>query len=132
MNNIGNIIILDIATLTGNVESITGGMGGIVQCNNKARKLKDKLVKIGLNIGEYLDYLQLREEYNLLLKSSVADIQNVNNDFKAGCIYAGTFLNKFCDKNIPWIHIDIGCTSFRDHFPKNFGVYLLYNFIKII
>jgi leucyl aminopeptidase len=128
--DIKNTVLLDIATLTGNVANITGGLGGIIFCNNKGLVIKDKLIKIGNNIGEYLDFLHIRDEYKEFLKSSVADISNHNKDFKGGSVYAATFLNHFCDETIPWIHIDIGCTSFHNNCANSYGIYLLYQFIK--
>jgi leucyl aminopeptidase len=122
-------ILLDIATLTGNVCRVTS-VGGAVMCNDKGRKYTDKLIKIGSSIGEYLDYLQLRDEYSPYLKSPVAEINNHNPDCEAGTTFAGAFLNYFVNPIVPYIHIDVGCGTFEKDTINSYGILLLYKFLK--
>ena len=125
-----NDIILDIATLTGNVESISSGLSSICIANNKGLNILDNLIKIGDDIGEYLDKIILRNEYIELLNSPVADIKNISNESKADCIIAGVFLNYFVNDAIPWIHIDLGCCTYKEDKIYSYGINLLYEFIK--
>jgi len=127
--DLSKCILIDVATLTGNTNYITSGLSGLLICNNKGLLFKDELIKIADNIGEYVDFLKLRNEYLDLLKSPVADIANLNYDFKAGCIIAGAFLDYFVDKRIPWIHLDLGSCAFIDKKPISYGINLLYQFI---
>ena len=125
-------LIIDIATLTGNTLHITSGISSLLMANNKAHTAGyvDKLIAIGEDIGEYVDYLKIRKEYLDTLISQVADIKNINMSEKAGCIIAGTFLNYFVDENIEWMHIDLGVCTFINQMAHAYGVNLLYEFIK--
>lgn len=125
-----NDIILDIATLTGNTHAISSGISSICISNTKGDLLLNKLINIGENIGEYLDRIKIRHEYLDLLKSNVANIKNISEDASSDCIIAGTFLNYFIDNNVPWIHIDLGCSVFTKEVVISYGINLLYEFIK--
>lgn len=127
--DLSKCIMIDIATLTGNTDHITSGFSSLSMCNNKGLLYLDELIKIGENMGEYVDFLKIREEYLDLLKSPVADIVNINSDYKAGCVIAGAFLDYFVDKKIPWIHLDLGVSVFIDQKPLSYGINLLYEFI---
>jgi leucyl aminopeptidase len=125
-------LIIDIATLTGNTESITNGISSIVMFNNKGSVYINKLSKIGEYIGEYIDILKIRQEYIDYLDSKVADIKNSSDECKSGCILAGVFLNYFVNKIIPWIHIDLSKSTFVDQIAQSHGVNLLFEFLKNI
>jgi leucyl aminopeptidase len=123
-------LIIDIATLTGNTTHITSGISSIIMSNDIGIKYVDQLINIGERIGEYLDFLKMRREYEDLLQSPVADIKNLNMDIKAGCVIGGTFIHYFTDKNIPWIHIDLGVATFINSVAMSYGINLLYEFLK--
>jgi leucyl aminopeptidase len=128
-----NCLIIDIATLTGNAVQITAEVASIVMCNYKGELYKNKLVEIGENIGEYLEYLKLRPEYLDFLKSPVGDIKNLNYDVKAaGCLIGGAFLKYFATDVCPWIHLDVAPTTFIKETAMSYGVNLLVEFIKQI
>ena len=122
-------ILIDIATLTGGVSRVTA-FGGVVMCNNKGKKYTEKLIENALSVGEYVEYLELREEYNHYLSSSVADICNYNPECQAGTACAGAFLNYFVNPNIPYIHIDVGCGTIDKNTVNSYGILLLYRFLK--
>jgi leucyl aminopeptidase len=128
-NNINNTLLLDIATLTGNAHQITSSISSVITSNNKGFEYSNLLMKIGDEIGEYVDYLKIREEYYNYIKSDVADVKNINNKL-ADCILAGTFISYFVNNNIPWIHIDLGNVTFTNSKPNSYGILLLYEFIK--
>ena len=125
-----NCLIIDIATLTGNAVTITSEIASIAMCNEKGETYKNKLIQVGENIGEYLEYLKLRPEYLDFLKSPVADIKNLNLEVKAGCIIGGTFLHYFATDKCPWIHLDIAPTAFIKETATSYGINLLVEFIK--
>jgi leucyl aminopeptidase len=125
-------LILDIATLTGNTMHITSGISSLIMSNDLGIKYADKLINIGEEIGEYLDYLKIRNEYIDMLRTPAADIKNLNMDIKAGCIIGGTFIYYFTRSDVPWIHIDLGTATFMNSISLSYGVNLLYQFIKYI
>jgi leucyl aminopeptidase len=126
-----NSIMIDIATLTGNTMAITCCVSGISMSNNIGSFYNKELIKVGEKIGEYVDYLKLHREYNDMLKSNVADIKNINEKTRAGCIVGGIFLNYFV-KNIPWIHLDVANVTYKNDMVTSYGINLLYQFLKKI
>ncbi len=124
-------LMIDIATLTGNTTMITSGHSCLSMCNNKGLLYLDDIINIGENIGEYVDFLKIREEYMDSLTSPVADIANISNNEKAGCVIGGTFLNYFVNSEVPWIHFDVAAWSFSEskHKQKSYGINLIYEFI---
>uniref|UniRef100_A0A6C0H7P9 Cytosol aminopeptidase domain-containing protein n=1 Tax=viral metagenome TaxID=1070528 RepID=A0A6C0H7P9_9ZZZZ len=128
-----NCLILDIATLTGNVETITTYVSSIGLNNKRGKKYLNLLIKIGEHIGEYIDTIKLRKDYlDLLTCTHVADIKNINTSFSCDCILAGAFMNYFIYHKIPWVHLDIASVSVKDGCVLSYGVNLLYQFIKIL
>jgi leucyl aminopeptidase len=125
-----NSIILDIATLTGNTQHITSGISSIIMSNDLGENYVNTLINIGEETGEYLDYLKIRKEYLEMLKTPIADIKNINLEEKAGCVIGGTFIYYFTNPHIPWIHIDLGVTTFINSFVISYGINLVYEFLK--
>ncbi len=130
--DLSKCLIIDIATLTGNTTSITNGISSLILSNNTGSEYSDKLITIGEETGEYLDYLKIRPEYFDFLKSQVADIRNLPKSSKAGCVIAGSFLNYFINPAIPWVHIDLGISTYVNEVVQSHGVNLLFEFIKNI
>jgi leucyl aminopeptidase len=124
-------LILSIATMTGNVCKVSS-VGSVLMSNTIGYKYARKIKKIGEDIGEYCDYIKLRDEYKPFLLSTVADISNYNPQCTAGTAYAGMFLKHFINDEAPWIYIDIGCGTFDDNKINSYGILLLYKFIKKI
>lgn len=125
-------LIIDVATLTGNTFSITSGHSCISMSNKAGFKFINKLISIGEELCEYVDYLYLRDEYLKVLDSNVADIKSININNKSGCVLAGTFISYFCNKTIPWIHLDVASVVYDDEKTKCFGVNLLYYFLLYV
>lgn len=125
-------LIIDIATLTGNTVKISDNNSAIVLSNKEGKIYYNKLYEIGEQIGEYVDYITIREENLLKLKSSIADIKNEGNQTLGGTLIAGAFLNNFTREDIPWLHIDVANISYNRNLdqPQSYGIMLLYNFIK--
>jgi len=130
--DLSKCLILDIATLTGNTTYITNGVTSIMSSNDKGSEYSDKLMEIGEEIGEYLEFIKLRPEYLDMLHSKVADIKSISPTAKSGFIIAATFLNFFMDSKIPWVHIDLGKGTYVNEVAQSHGVNLLFEFIKNI
>jgi leucyl aminopeptidase len=100
-------VVLDVATLTGASLVAVGQQASVVL--TKDEKLQNTLVTLGERSGDLLWPLPLWDEYKKMLKSSRADLTNIEANFSrnAGCIEGGTFLSFFAPKKIPWAHIDM-------------------------
>lgn len=102
--------IIDLATLTGACmvalgEEITG-----VMCNDD--DLSAKILEASSTAGEKMWRLPLEKNYRKLLKSEVADMQNIGAKW-GGALTAGLFLEEFVDKT-PWAHLDIAGPAFAE------------------
>jgi leucyl aminopeptidase len=102
--------IIDLATLTGACmvalgEEITGLMS-----NNDV--LVQRLLDASAAAGEKMWRLPLEKNYRKLIKSDVADIQNIGGKW-GGALTAGLFLEEFVDQ-IPWAHLDIAGPAFAE------------------
>ena len=102
--------IVDIATLTGACMTALGEeVSGFMSNNDKLSALLEGVAK---KSGEKVWSLPLEKNYRKLLKSNVADMQNLGNGW-GGALTAGLFLEEFVC-NIPWAHIDIAGPSFAE------------------
>lgn len=122
-------LIIDIATLTGSTASISDGVASIVMSNESGTEYMNKMINIGEDIGEYLDTVKLRKEYSDCFHSTVADIKNIDYNTKSGTVLAGQFLNFFVPNEVPWIHLDVASTTYKNNRTMSHGVNLLYQFI---
>tara|TARA_Y200000002_G_C22676149_1_gene662193 strand:+ start:492 stop:1991 length:1500 start_codon:yes stop_codon:yes gene_type:complete len=120
-------LIMNIAGLTGQQASISGGLFATVMGNNK-KKLKE-FMEVGEKVNERLVDFPLYDEYKEQTKSEIADYKNYNYNFKHGTIYAGAFLCNFIEEGQDWIHMDIAGPESNKKGVTGFGVRLLNNFI---
>jgi leucyl aminopeptidase len=126
-------LVMDFATLTGAAARAVGPQG--VACmGNASEDVKTKLKESGANVHERLLEFPMWEEYEPMLKSEIADINNLGGAV-AGQTTAGMFLQHFVD--YPWMHFDIAGAAFlkspdsyRGKNGTGVGVRLLYNFLK--
>ncbi len=100
-------VMVDVATLTGASIIALGKHTSAVL--TKSEKLQKQLVELGEETGDLVWPLPLWDEYKAGLKSTHADISNLNASFSghAGCIEGATFLAAFAPKKTPWAHIDM-------------------------
>lgn len=125
-------IIIDIATLTGQVGYIFGGFGTALMCNPIAKPYADSLIELAEQNREYIWELPIHRVFKDGLKSYVADITNYKNDNKASTINAGMFLTQFLnDDNIPWIHLDIAGVAFNKK-PTGVPMKTIYDFCNLL
>ena len=103
--------IVDVATLTGAVIVALGHEATAVLGNND--RLILELMLAGEATGERLWQLPLWSEYDEMLKGKFADLKNIG-DGSAGTIAGGAFLKQFVPADIPWAHLDIAGTAWRE------------------
>jgi leucyl aminopeptidase len=109
-------IVLDMATLTGACMIALGEK--IAGVFTRDDELADKIVSAGAEIHERCWRLPLPEDYKEMLKSDVADINNLASARWGGAITAALFLSEFVGDN-RWAHIDIAGPAFA----KKAGAY---------
>ncbi len=103
--------ILDMATLTGQAESVSGKAFSCVLSVNAERET-DELIKKSLVINEALVRLPMLEKELDKLESKVADIKNVNYESSADIIMSSVFMRQFIGQHTKWIHVDIAGPAF--------------------
>ncbi|RIH66147.1 peptidase M17 [Mariniphaga sediminis] len=125
-------LVLDIATLTGSAEIITGTQAFVGMGNSNENLLR--LKKTGEDVYERMVEVPLWEEFAKPLQSTVADLNNLGVR-EAQTSIAGKFLEHFTD--YPWLHLDIAGVAFlqeKDFYRPaggtGFGIRLLYHFLK--
>lgn len=126
-------VVIDLATLTG-AAAVAIGKYGIVAMGNADENYFEQIERAGRETYERIARFPFWDEYNELLKSSIADVKNIGGR-EGGAITAGKFLERFTD--YPYVHLDIAGPAFlaSDHDYRlqggsGVGVRLLYNFLK--
>tara|TARA_Y100000031_G_scaffold92846_1_gene101946 strand:- start:397 stop:1035 length:639 start_codon:yes stop_codon:yes gene_type:complete len=127
--------IIDLATLTGAIiVSLGEEYAGLFSNNDD---LSDKIFQSGNKVGEKVWRLPLHKNYNKLMDSTVADVQNINYSGGAGSITAAEFLQRFIIDKTPWVHLDIAGMAFSKKAANlnpsgatGFGVRLLNKLIE--
>jgi len=102
--------IIDLATLTSAIVVALGNLCSGVMGNDKP--LADRMLAAAEGAGERMWPMPLLDEYKELLKSDVADLNNVGPR-GGGAITAGLFLREFAGST-PWVHLDIAGTAFSE------------------
>ncbi len=105
--------IVDLATLTGAIIVALGSEhAGLFSNNNK---LSNQLLDSGFKVDEKVWRLPLNENYNKLMDSKNADMQNINYVGGASSITAAQFLQRFILNGTPWAHLDIAGMAFSKY-----------------
>lgn len=126
--------VVDLATLTGAcVVALGEKIAGIFSSDDT---LARTIVEAGQKTGERCWQLPLPEDYKELLKSDLADLNNMSSSRWGGAITAALFLSEFA-KDTTWAHIDIAGPAMikkPDAFcgagGTGFGVRLLLDWLK--
>lgn len=111
--------IVDVATLTGAaMVSLGADIAALFGTNHY---LNEMVEKAAAATGEEVWEMPLHASYQKLLKSSVADLQNIGSRW-GGAITAALFLQNFVG-DVPWAHLDIAgpMSSEKDHDWVNAG-----------
>jgi leucyl aminopeptidase len=127
--------IIDLATLTGAIIVALGEEYAGLFSNND--ELSKNIFKASENVNEKVWRLPLHKNYDKLIDSPIADVQNINYVGGAGSITAAQFLQRFILNKTPWAHLDIAGMAFSKKAANlnpggatGFGVRLLNNLVK--
>jgi len=127
--------MIDLATLTGAIIMALGEEYAGLFSNND--DLSNKIFKVGEKVKEKVWRLPLHNNYDKLINSTIADMQNINYSGGAGSITAAQFLQRFVTKKTPWAHLDIAGMAFSKKASNlnpggatGFGVRLLNQLIE--
>ena len=100
-------------------------------------ELSKNIFKAGENVNEKVWRLPLHKNYDKLIDSKIADVQNINYAGGAGSVTAAQFLQRFIKDKTPWAHLDIAGMAFSKKAANlnpggatGFGVRLLNNLVK--
>jgi leucyl aminopeptidase len=110
---LGATHLVDAATLTGAIVVALGHVNTGVFGTDEA--FTERVLACSKTAGEKMWHMPLDDEYRDLLKSTVADIQNIGGRW-GGAISAAWFLREFTG-DTPWVHLDIAGTAWLDD-PK--------------
>ena len=127
--------IIDLATLTGAIiVSLGSEYAGLFSNDDK---LSEQLIKAGEKVEEKLWRMPLHKNYDKLINSKNADMQNINYAGGAGSTTAAQFLQRFILNKTPWAHLDIAGMAFSKYGGSlnsggatGFGVRLLNQLIE--
>ena len=105
--------IIDLATLTGAIiVSLGSEYAGLFSNNDKLSK---QLIEAGESVEEKLWRMPLNENFDKLINSKNADMQNINYVGGAGSTTAAQFLQRFILNKTPWAHLDIAGMAFSKY-----------------
>jgi leucyl aminopeptidase len=98
--------LVDVATLTGAASLGLGKQYGAMYTRDQ--KLAKRLHDIGEVAGDRLWHMPLIDDYQVALRSEIADFNHTADKpkFGAGSVTAALFLEKFVGKR-RWVHLDI-------------------------
>jgi len=128
-------LIIDLATLTGAIiVSLGSEYAGLFSNNDKLSK---QLYEAGEKVEEKVWRMPLHKNYDKLINSKNADMQNINYVGGAGSTTAAQFLQRFIKNKTPWAHLDIAGMSFSKYGgalnsggATGYGVRLLNKFVE--
>ena len=127
--------IVDLATLTGAIIVSLGSEYAGLFSNNE--KLSKQIFDAGEKVDEKVWRMPLHKNYDKLIDSKNADMQNINYVGGAGSTTAAQFLQRFILNKTPWAHLDIAGMAFSKYGgalnsggATGFGVRLLNKLIE--
>ena len=127
--------IVDLATLTGAIIVCLGSEFAGLFSNDD--KLSKQILNAGNKVEEKLWRMPLHKNYDKLINSKNADMQNINYVGGAGSTTAAQFLQRFILNKTPWAHLDIAGMAFSKYGgalnsggATGFGVRLLNQLIE--
>ncbi len=105
--------IVDLATLTGAIiVSLGSEYAGLFSNDDKLSK---QLISAGENVDEKVWRMPLSKNFDKLIDSKNADMQNINYVGGAGSTTAAQFLQRFILNKTPWAHLDIAGMAFSKY-----------------
>ena len=127
--------IVDLATLTGAIiVSLGSEYAGLFSNDDKLSK---QIINAGDKVEEKVWRMPLHKNFDKLINSKNADMQNINYVGGAGSTTAAQFLQRFILNKTPWAHLDIAGMAFSKYGgalnsggATGFGVRLLNKLIE--
>ena len=113
-------ILLDLATLTGNAETVNCFSTAYVYAS--AKEMHTVIEKAGDATGERMLLMPTWPEYSHLLTSKVADIKQLDSKLHCDAYMAAMFLSFFIPKGAKWIHMDLIMQHSSNGIPSGRGV----------
>jgi len=105
--------MVDLATLTGAIiVSLGSEYAGLFSNDDKLSK---QLLEVGEKVDEKLWRMPLHKNFDKLIDSKNADMQNINYVGGAGSTTAAQFLQRFILNKTPWAHLDIAGMAFSKY-----------------
>ena len=105
--------IVDLATLTGAIiVSLGSEYAGLFSNDDK---LSTQLIDVGEKTEEKVWRMPLNKNFDKLIDSKNADMQNINYVGGAGSTTAAQFLQRFILNKTPWAHLDIAGMAFSKY-----------------
>ena len=112
--------IINLATLTGAIiVSLGNEFAGLFSNNDQ---LANRINKAGYKDNEKAWRLPLNKNYDKLMDSQIADVQNINYIGGAGSITAAQFLQRFILNRTPWAHLDIAGMAWSKKANKTISI----------
>ncbi|HUJ31769.1 MAG TPA: leucyl aminopeptidase [Candidatus Acidoferrum sp.] len=108
---LGATHIIDAATLTGAIEVALANVH--VGAFGTPREYLDQFLASAAAVGEKMWPMPIDDEYEEMIKSTIADIRNTGSGKGGGAITAAWFLKEFAE-DTPWVHLDIASTCWVD------------------
>jgi leucyl aminopeptidase len=106
-------LMIDLATLTGAIiVSLGSEYAGLFSNDDKLSK---QLLEAGDKVEEKLWRMPLHKNFDKLIDSKNADMQNINYVGGAGSTTAAQFLQRFILNKTPWAHLDIAGMAFSKY-----------------
>jgi len=105
--------MVDLATLTGAIIVSLGSEYAGLFSNDE--KLSKQLLTVGEKVDEKLWRMPLHKNFDKLIDSKNADMQNINYVGGAGSVTAAQFLQRFILNKTPWAHLDIAGMAFSKY-----------------
>ena len=105
--------IVDLATLTGAIIVCLGSEYAGLFSNDD--KLSKQIFEAGEKVEEKVWRMPLHKNYDKLMNSKNADVQNINYIGGAGSTTAAQFLQRFILNKTPWAHLDIAGMAFSKY-----------------
>ena len=112
--------IINLATLTGAIIISLGNEYAGLFSNND--QLAERINKVGYKDNEKAWRLPLNKNFDKLIDSQIADVQNINYSGGAGSITAAQFLQRFILNKTPWAHLDIAGMAWNKKVTKTIPV----------
>ncbi len=128
-------LMVDLATLTGAIiVSLGSEYAGLF---SNSDKLSKQLIEAGERVEEKLWRMPLHKNFDKLMDSKNADMQNINYVGGAGSTTAAQFLQRFILNKTSWAHLDIAGMAFSKYGgainptgATGYGVRLLNQFVE--